>query len=102
MRISDWSSDVCSSDLVALAGPLQLGIIGLLVPVDRRGERRQRRRLQTLRQGLFGNGAPNPAIAVLERMNRLEPQMRKRPPRARWHRSTALRTGRAAVRGRGV
>src|SRR3546814_2120946 len=77
--------------LVALAGPLQLGIIGLLVPVDRRGERRQRRRLQTLRQGLFGNGAPKPAIAVLERMNRLEPQMRNRRPRDRWHRCTALR-----------
>src|SRR3546814_2258457 len=31
MRISDWSSDVCSSDLVTVAGPM--GFIGLCAPV---------------------------------------------------------------------
>src|SRR3546814_2709349 len=30
MRISDWSSDVCSSDLQALGHPLQLGVVEIL------------------------------------------------------------------------
>src|SRR3546814_9939915 len=41
MRISDWSSDVCSSDLLAVVGPSQAGEIGG-VRLRRRGERRRR------------------------------------------------------------
>src|SRR3546814_19922034 len=35
MRISDWSSDVCSSDLLAFAVPLSLVIIPIGVLADR-------------------------------------------------------------------
>src|SRR3546814_11333393 len=33
MRISDWSSDVCSSDLLLLAGTLSAGSFGLVLAV---------------------------------------------------------------------
>src|SRR3546814_20410649 len=39
MRISDWSSDVCSSDLIgaAVVMPLAMGLLGVAFPPERRG-----------------------------------------------------------------
>src|SRR3546814_3069996 len=33
MRISDWSSDVCSSDLILLTGRLMQGVTGAILPL---------------------------------------------------------------------
>src|SRR3546814_3583618 len=41
MRISDWSSDVCSSDLQAVA-QVRIGVIADIVDIDRGIGRRQR------------------------------------------------------------
>src|SRR3546814_4995963 len=46
MRISDWSSDVCSSDLVAERGPPRLAEIAAPARGDRAVEDLQRQRLE--------------------------------------------------------
>src|SRR3546814_15421772 len=66
MRISDWSSDVCSSDLLALQAQTEAGIIDLLVCDYQGGELRgyvrfDRERLAALATlptlaSLFGKG----------------------------------------------
>ncbi len=45
--------------------------------MDRSGERGERGRLKALRQRLFGDRAAEAAVAVLERVDRLEPEMRQ-------------------------
>src|SRR3546814_2637730 len=90
MRISDWSSDVCSSDLlrlddnigeprqpgidvVALAAKLKRGVVGFAVAMDRFRQCRQRWGSEVLGQCLFSNRAPDPAIAVFKGMDAFEP-----------------------------
>src|SRR3546814_15524961 len=45
MRISDWSSDVCSSDLEAVEPVATVDVELDILPVDQKGRSRQRERL---------------------------------------------------------
>src|SRR3546814_7664184 len=75
MRISDWSSDVCSSDLFDLSGMFQLGLKPDHVP-----ERAQRIVLPKLHHGM----GPTPGAGVIQ-SNRLHGAIAQRVHPARRH-----------------
>src|SRR3546814_11956793 len=65
LRISDWSSDVCSSDLDRRLWPLRPHRRGRRLPV---GAHRPRRQAQGRARGLIrGGGACRPRLAALTR-----------------------------------
>src|SRR3546814_9959722 len=74
MRISDWSSDVCASDLFALCGELRLAVER--APAQRAGERGDgQRRIEAAaveRASARGDGAVDVAVPAGGEIARVE------------------------------
>src|SRR3546814_18388172 len=90
LRISDWSSDVCSSDLIVVLGRHDLDIGAQRFP-----ELDQCRELEQV--GLFGRGDDAPAVAEQVREARIRPRIFRARHRV-GRRSAERRVGKECVR----
>src|SRR3546814_19451552 len=71
MRISDWSSDVCSSDLVAISPQHPLLNLHLGEVYAKAGMKAQARKVLTVAASTDGFGDGGKAKALLSRLSRL-------------------------------
>src|SRR3546814_9333073 len=89
MRISDWSSDVCSSDLVSLGSAIGEIVDGALTNAGKRSQPGQTvapNRLPTPAVNAIAR-APQKVKRMIDRMTGAPPAFAPREPRRRRHRS---------------